>query len=156
MVEPGPMRHALAGFATGLAAVAAEIDGEIIGMPVNSLQSVSLEPPLVSLSFAHTSTTWPRLRLAPRWGISVLSEQMGAAAQDLRRPAGQRFSGLPVKVRDGAAFIEDALVRISVAPRSEVMAGDHTLVILDVLALDRDDAHDPLIFFGGRVRTLAQ
>lgn len=156
MVAPADMRHGLGGFATGLAAVAAQIDGEIIGMPVNSLQSVSLDPPLVSLSFAHTSTTWPGLRNAPRWGISVLSDDMIATAHDLRRPAGERFSGLPVDVVEGAAFLPGALTRISVAPRTEVEAGDHTLVILDVLELERDDSLTPLIFFGSRVRTLAR
>ncbi|CAO5158769.1 hypothetical protein FAIPA1_10325 [Frankia sp. AiPs1] len=66
MIMPQDMRHTLAGFATGLAVVAAEIDGEVVGMPVNSLGSVSLDPPLVSLSFAHTSTTWPRLGTVSR------------------------------------------------------------------------------------------
>jgi flavin reductase (DIM6/NTAB) family NADH-FMN oxidoreductase RutF len=155
MVAPGDIRHALGGFATGLAAVAAEIDGAIVGMPVNSLQSVSLDPPLVSLSFAHTSTTWPTLRRAPRWGISVLSEEMMSAAQDLRRPADERFSGLHVDVVNGEAFLQGALARISVAPRSEITAGDHTLVILDVLEVDRDDSSAPLVFFSSRVRTLA-
>jgi len=154
MVDPADMRHALGGFATGLAAVAVEIDGEIIGMPVNSLQSVSLVPPLVSLSFAHTSTTWPALRQAPRWGISVLSEDMMSAAHDLRRPAQQRFSGLKLDIVNGAAFLQGALARISVAPRSEIEAGDHTLVLLDVLALDRDDSRAPLIFFSSTLRTL--
>jgi flavin reductase (DIM6/NTAB) family NADH-FMN oxidoreductase RutF len=155
MITPSDMRHTLAGFATGLAAVAAEIDGEIIGMPVNSLGSVSLDPPLVSLSFAHTSTTWPALRRARHWGISVLGEGMVSAAQDLRRPAGERFSGLQVEVVDGAAFLQGALARLSVTPRSEIEAGDHTLVLLDVLSLDRDDARAPLVFYGSRVRTLA-
>lgn len=74
MINPNDMRHTLAGFATGLVAVAAEIDGDIVGMPVNSLVSVSLDPPLVALSFAHTSTTWPVLRQARCWGISILAE----------------------------------------------------------------------------------
>ncbi len=155
MVSPADMRHALGGFATGLAAVAAEIDGDIIGMPVNSLQSVSLDPPLVSLSFAHTSTTWPVLRRAPRWGISVLSEDMMSTAHDLRRAADERFSGLPVYVAKGAAFLRGALTRISAAPRSEMEAGDHTLVILDVLELERDESLTPLVFFNSRIRTLA-
>jgi flavin reductase (DIM6/NTAB) family NADH-FMN oxidoreductase RutF len=67
-ITPQEMRHTLAGFATGLSVVAAEIDGRIVGMPANSLVSVSLDPPLVSLLFAHSSTTWPVLRDAGRLG----------------------------------------------------------------------------------------
>lgn len=47
------MRHALAGFSTGLSVVAAEVDGQLVGMAANSLVSVSLDSPLVSLSFAR-------------------------------------------------------------------------------------------------------
>ncbi|WP_200859160.1 flavin reductase family protein [Arthrobacter nitrophenolicus] len=62
------MRHVLAGFPTGLVLVAAEVEGKVVGLSGNSFASVSLDPPLVSISFAHTSTSWPALRKAPRWG----------------------------------------------------------------------------------------
>lgn len=149
------MRHALAGFSTGLSVVAAEIDGQIVGMPANSLVSVSLDPPLVSLSFAHTSTTWPVLRQAKRWGISVLGVGQEQVLSDLRRPAASRFVGVEMEVMGQAAFVADALATIEVVPRNAVEAGDHTLILLEVLALDRDVTREPLVFFGSRVRTLA-
>nr|WP_298457618.1 flavin reductase family protein [uncultured Cellulomonas sp.] len=31
---------------------------------------MSLNPPLVSISFARSSTTWPLLRRAQQWGIT--------------------------------------------------------------------------------------
>lgn len=109
MITPENMRHTLAGFATGLAVVATETDGEIVGMPVNSLGSVSPDPPLVSLAFDRTSTTWPRLRQSPRWGISVLAEGMETVAHDLRRPASERFDNVNLEVEDGAAYLTGAL-----------------------------------------------
>ncbi len=48
-VTPATMRRTVAGFATGLSSVAAEVDGRIIGMPAYSLSLLSLNPPLVSL-----------------------------------------------------------------------------------------------------------
>lgn len=48
-VTPVMMRRTVAGFATGLSVVAAEVNGRIVRMPANSL---SLDPPLVSLAFA--------------------------------------------------------------------------------------------------------
>ncbi|MFI6123335.1 flavin reductase family protein [Streptomyces sp. NPDC051064] len=153
-VTPQAMRHTLAGFATGLSVVAAEVDGRLVGMPANSLVSVSLEPPLVSLSFADTSTTWPVLRRAERWGISVLGEQSAQVLQDLRRPATERFDGLDIDVEQGAAFVRGALARLTVTPHAEIEAGDHTLVLLEVQALDRDEDQRPLVFFASRTRRL--
>src|SRR5215212_2278322 len=100
-ISPQQMRHTLAGFATGLSVVAAEIDGRVVGMPANSLISVSLDPPLVSLSFAHSSTTWPVLRDAGRWGISVLGEAGAEVLRALRRPAPDRFDSVEMDTDEG-------------------------------------------------------
>jgi flavin reductase (DIM6/NTAB) family NADH-FMN oxidoreductase RutF len=154
-VTPAAMRRALAGFATGLSVVAAEIDGQIVGMPANSLTSVSLDPPLVSLAFAHTSTTWPILRRAPYWGISVLGETQALVLQHLRRPAAERFGGVEMHIDDGAAFIPGALATITVTPRTAVESGDHTLVLLKVKDLYRDVTQRPLVFFDSTTRTLS-
>jgi flavin reductase (DIM6/NTAB) family NADH-FMN oxidoreductase RutF len=154
-VTPAAMRRALAGFATGLSVVAAEIDGQIVGMPANSLTSVSLDPPLVSLAFAHTSTTWPILGRAPYWGISVLGETQALVLQHLRRPAAERFGGVEMHIDDGAAFIPGALATITVTPRTAVEAGDHTLVLLKVKDLYRDVTQRPLVFFDSTTRTLS-
>jgi flavin reductase (DIM6/NTAB) family NADH-FMN oxidoreductase RutF len=56
-VTPLLFRRVLAGVPTGIAVVAAEVDGTIAGISANSFTSTSLDPPLVSVSFAHTSTS---------------------------------------------------------------------------------------------------
>ena len=150
------MRHTLAGFVTGLAVVAAEIDGRMVGMPANSLGSVSLDPPLVSLAFAHTSTTWPVLQRAKRWGISVLGEEQLHVLQDLRRPTAERFSGVEMDVDDGAAFVRGALATITVTPHDTIQAGDHALVLLEVTALHRGHGRRPLAFFDSALHTLSR
>ncbi len=58
-------RDTLARFATGVAFVTAAPDGEPAGLIVNSLTSVSLEPPLVSFC---PSRERPRVRRANRLG----------------------------------------------------------------------------------------
>lgn len=76
---------------------------------------------------------------------------MESLSQDLRRPTGERFSGLKIETVDGAVLLQGVLVRIRVAPRLEVEAGEHTLKLLDVLDLERDDTRGPLVFYGSRV-----
>ena len=150
------MRGVLAGFATGVVVVAAEVEGAVVGLSANSFTSVSLDPPLVSISFAHTSTSWPVLREASRWGVSVLGEQQSHVLQELRLPAQERFSRLDMHVESGAAFVAGALARLTVELDTEVDAGDHALTLLRVLELDRDAEQHPLIFFGSGVHRLAR
>lgn len=149
-------RHVLAGFPAGIALVAAEVDGRIVGLSANSFTSVSLDPPLVSVSFAHASTSWPVLRRAPRWGVSILGEEQAQVLDELRRPADQRFANLGMTVASGAAFVTGALARLTVELDAEVAAGDHTLTLLRVLELDRDTRQHPLVFFGSGVHRLAR
>lgn len=150
------MRHVLAGYPTGLVLVAAEVEGRVVGLSANSFTSVSLDPPLVSISFAHTSTSWPLLRKAPRWGVSVLGEQQGHVLQELRLPAGERFDRLDMQVVSGAAFVVGALARFTVELDTEIEAGDHTLTLLRILELQRHTEQHPLIFFGSGAHRLAR
>ena len=149
------MRHVLAGIPTGIVVVAAATDGGVVGLSANSFTSVSLDPPLVSLSFAHTSTTWPLLRKEPRWGLSVLGEDQQHVLQELRQPAGRRFDRLDINVDAGAAFVSGALAQLTVEVDGEIEAGDHVLTLLRVVALDRDLRQHPLVFYGSGAHRLA-
>lgn len=155
-VSPTVMRRTLAGFATGLSVVAAEVDGRIIGMAANSLTSVSLDPPLVALAFDDASTTWPVLRDAPRWGISILGEGHATVFAALRRPAPERFDGIETASTDGAVHVRGALAALTVSPRTFIEAGDHTLTLLEVTEMRRDVRQRPLVFFDSQTHTLAR
>ncbi|SFT82083.1 NADH-FMN oxidoreductase RutF, flavin reductase (DIM6/NTAB) family [Geodermatophilus amargosae] len=154
-VTPLRMRRALAGSPTGTAVVAAEVDRRGVGLSADSFTSVSLDPPLVSVSFAHSSTSWPQLRRAARWGISVLGERHADTLHDLRRPSRERFGGIDVGVVAGAAFVQGALATLTVELVTEIPAGDHVLTLLRVLDLSRDDAQRPPVFFDSGARRLA-
>lgn len=154
---PEQMRHALAGFPTGIAVVAAQVDGHTVGISANSFTSVSLDPPLVSIAFAHTSTTWRKLRRAEQWGISVLGDDAQETFSALRRPAVERFDHLTMDVAEsGATFIAGSLATLTVELDIEVQAGDHLLTLLRVLDLRRDDTQLPLVFFDSNAHRLAR
>ncbi|MDW3458670.1 flavin reductase, partial [Escherichia coli] len=46
------LRDAFGAFPTGVVAVAAQVDGRLVGLAASSFTSVSLEPPLVSFAVA--------------------------------------------------------------------------------------------------------
>ena len=54
-LDPKRLREAFGVFPTGVVAVAAEVDGELVGLAASSFTSVSLEPALVSFSIANSS-----------------------------------------------------------------------------------------------------
>jgi flavin reductase (DIM6/NTAB) family NADH-FMN oxidoreductase RutF len=67
-LDPALLRRAFGIFPTGVVAVAAEVDGRLVGLAASSFTSVSLDPPLVSLSVANASRTGQTCAGPPAWG----------------------------------------------------------------------------------------
>jgi 3-hydroxy-9,10-secoandrosta-1,3,5(10)-triene-9,17-dione monooxygenase reductase component len=143
-------RDALGRFATGVAFVTAAPDGAPHGLIVNSLTSVSLDPPLVSFSPARSSLTWARMRTARRFGVNVLGRQHEAFAKRATPPDADRFAGLDWQPgRAGAPLLTDALATLDCETVAEHPAGDHWIVVARVDEVRIAPAGDPLIFFAG-------
>ncbi|NPC97985.1 flavin reductase family protein [Nocardioides sp. zg-DK7169] len=149
-LDPLRLREAFGIFPSGVVAVAAEVDGALVGLAASSFTSVSLEPPLVSFSIANTSKTWPDLRRAAHLGVTVLADHHGAVCRQLAGPVETRFADIVTTVtEDGAATLDEGLVRYDTSVYREVEAGDHTIVLLQVHAVEQlGEAGDgsPLVF----------
>ena len=148
-LEPAPatLRRALGTFPTGVTALASVVDGAPVGIAVNSFTSVSLDPPLVSVCVGNASETWPRLRRAPRIGVSVLSHRQQAVSRRLAARGTDRFAGLSWQpTEDGAVLLSHASAWFDCAVEREIPAGDHIIVLLSVLDLGIAPHNPPLVF----------
>jgi 3-hydroxy-9,10-secoandrosta-1,3,5(10)-triene-9,17-dione monooxygenase reductase component len=144
------LRDALGRFATGVAFVTAAPDGEPAGLIVNSLTSVSLEPPLVSFCPSRSSLTWSRMRRSRRFGVNVLGWQHERFARRATAAGADRFSGLDwALARGGVPLLTDALATIECEIVAEHPAGDHWIVVGRVDNLRIPPVNEPLIFFAG-------
>ncbi|MDT9595021.1 flavin reductase family protein [Nocardioides zeae] len=146
-LDPVRLRQAFGVFPTGVVAVAAEVDGELVGLAASSFTSVSLDPPLVSISVASTSRTWPALRRAEHLGVTILAEHQGAVCRQLAGPVARRFADVDLTVTDdGAVVLHDGLASFDTTIYDEVQAGDHTIVLLRLHAVEQaepDATTDP-------------
>jgi flavin reductase (DIM6/NTAB) family NADH-FMN oxidoreductase RutF len=126
-----------------------------LGIAASSFTSVSLDPPIVSVCVAHSSTTWPRLRRAPRLGISVLAAHQEEACRRLAGRGLDRFGALRWRASDaGAVFVEESSAWMECSVEHEVAVGDHDVILLRVHELDADPAVAPLVFHASRFRQL--
>ena len=146
-LDPQRLREAFGVFPSGVVAVAAEVDERLVGLAASSFTSVSLEPPLVSFSVANSSRTWPTLRRAPRLGVTILADHHGEVCRRLAGPVAHRFDDLAVTATaDGAVTLDDGLARFDCSIYREVEAGDHTIVLLELHAVEHADTALPLVF----------
>ncbi|WP_328912095.1 MULTISPECIES: flavin reductase family protein [unclassified Streptomyces] len=154
-LHPTELRRVFGAFPTGVTAIAALVDGVPVGLAANSFTSVSLDPPLVSVCVAHTSTTWPALSGLARLGVSVLGSHQERACTQLAARGGDRFADLDwTATDDGAVLIDGASAWFDTSVEQHIRAGDHDIVLLRVHALDADPAVVPLVFHSSRFRRL--
>jgi flavin reductase (DIM6/NTAB) family NADH-FMN oxidoreductase RutF len=155
--EPATLRRTFAGFPSGVAAISAHVDGinEVI-VASSFTVGVSLDPPLVLFAVQNASRAWPRLKGASMLGVSVLASDQDEACRQLASgPPEERFRGLEFHhASTGAVFLRYAPVWLECTVWREVPAGDHTLVILEIHGLFRDETVEPLVFHGSTFRRL--
>ncbi|GAA1969014.1 flavin reductase family protein [Nocardioides panacihumi] len=156
-LDPSRLRRAFGIFPSGVVAVAAEVDGRLLGLAASSFTSVSLEPPLVSFSVANTSKTWPDLRRTAHLGVTILADHHGEVCRQLAGPVDERFDGIAVSATDdGAVTLDEGLARFDCTIYDEVEAGDHLIVLLRLHAVEHPETGSPLIFHRSGFGRLAE
>ncbi|MCW2498200.1 flavin reductase family protein [Jatrophihabitans sp.] len=154
-LDPQRLRRVFGAFPSGVAAVAAVVDGVPVGLAASSFTSVSLDPPLVSFCIARSSATWPLLLAAPRLGVSILSAEQEQAGRQLAGQAESRFADLSWRAtQDGAVLLEGAGGWFETSIEQQVRAGDHDIVVLRVHDLDADHDIGPLVFHASQFHRL--
>jgi flavin reductase (DIM6/NTAB) family NADH-FMN oxidoreductase RutF len=150
------LRQAFGCFPSGVTAFCGLLDGVAEGMAASSFTTVSLDPPLVSVCVANTSTTWPKLATLERLGLSVLAGDHGSIARALAAKNGDRFSDVDWMATDsGAVFVHGATLWLECSPFKRIEAGDHEIVVLQIVSLAVYPDVAPMIFHRSNFHGLA-
>jgi flavin reductase (DIM6/NTAB) family NADH-FMN oxidoreductase RutF len=159
-VDVSVFRKAMGSFPTGVTVVTVACDdGDMHGMTVNSFSSVSLDPMLVLVCLNETSRGVGLIERAEAFVVNVLS----AGQQDVsrwfanrRRPAGSAmFDGVPFEPGvTGCPVLVGATASFDCRLRQSHRAGDHLIVLGEVVALVHRPQLEPLIFHAGTYRSL--
>jgi flavin reductase (DIM6/NTAB) family NADH-FMN oxidoreductase RutF len=152
------LRRAFGHYPSGVAAIAATVDGTDEVLVASSFTvGVSMEPPLVLFAVQHTSTTWPVLARATRLGISVLSSaQQHLCRQLAGRDKTTRWAGVnATRHASGAVTIDGAAIDLECTVAAVHPAGDHDIIVFRVETIAPDHSTEPLVFHGSQFRALA-
>jgi 3-hydroxy-9,10-secoandrosta-1,3,5(10)-triene-9,17-dione monooxygenase reductase component len=155
----GPdFRTTLGHFASGIVIIAARHEGRPVGLSIQSFASLSLNPPLVSLSVSLSSATWPVIAEEGKFCASILSAEQEAVCRRFAVSGADKFAGVPwtASPRTRSPRIDGALAWVDCAIQSVYQAGDHWLIVADVLDLGRGGRPGPpLLFYQGAFGTLS-
>ena len=150
VIDPRVMRDVLGHFASGVTVVTADGGDGPVGFTCQSFSSLSLDPPLVALAPARTSSTWPRLRDIGRFCVNVLAEDQSALSVAFARSGTDKFAGVPWTPSPyGSPVLDDVVAWIDGELWAEYDGGDHTIVVARVLDLGASADRRPLLFHRG-------
>jgi len=149
-LDPAEFRQLLGRFATGVAVVTVHLpDGRPAGMTANSLASVSLKPPLLSLCIDHAAELYAPLLAARGFVVNILEASQESLSRRFAAKHMDRFDGVGYHTSPGGQPVLDgALAWIECAPHATCEAGDHTILIGRLLHGGTTDG-TPLIYFRG-------
>jgi flavin reductase (DIM6/NTAB) family NADH-FMN oxidoreductase RutF len=144
-------REVMAHIPTSVCVVAAAHEDGPAGLSVGSFVSVSLDPPLVGVFVAATSTSWPRVAAAGTFCISVLADEHEHVSRRFAVSGGDKFAELEwERSPAGAPQLPGAVAWIDCDLEAEYPAGDHTFVLGRVRDLGAAGEVGPLVFHRGR------
>ncbi|MDB5597516.1 MAG: putative FMN-binding flavin reductase [Hyphomicrobiales bacterium] len=157
-VDTKEFRRALSRFATGVAVVTGVgAEGHPFGMTVSSLNSVSVEPPLLLFSIARTAVSLPRWTNTRAIGISVLEHSQRDLSDRFARAQSDKWAGCDYSPgENGAPLLSQAIAHFECAPYAQYEGGDHLIFLVHVRRFANLVEGRPLIFFRGGYHSLAQ
>ncbi|GGI08923.1 flavin reductase family protein [Egicoccus halophilus] len=158
-VDPGnEFRTVLGRFATGVSVMTTVVDAVPHGMTANAVSSVSLEPKLVLVCVERGAVMAERVRDAAAFALTFLAADQAALSAwfaDPGRPDTDQFAdvghttavtGAPV-LDGGVGWVDCRLAAVHVA-------GDHDIVVGEVVDLGVGPAGDPLLYYASDYRRL--
>src|ERR1051325_6146430 len=137
-LDPEKLRHAMRAWTTGVAVVTARHDGQQYGMTVNSFTSISLEPPLVSVTLKQLTHTHDLVVKSNEFAVTILASNQKELSD---RFAGKlshlhdRFQEVPTEtLMIQAPLIKGGMAYFNCRVVNAFPVGENTLFVAEVIA----------------------
>lgn len=129
------LRNAFGSYMTGVTVITAMTDdGKPVGFTANSFTSVSLEPPLLLVCPAKSLSSFDVFANCENFAVNILSEDQQNISNIFAGSKDDRFSQIDWhKDEQGNPIIDGALTHFSCRTERNLEAGDHHLLVGQVL-----------------------
>lgn len=149
-MHPELLRLAMRQWTTGVTVVTSRIGELVHGMTVNSFTSVSIEPPIITVTLADLARTYSLVRDSGVFAVTILAAGQEAISDRFAGrivPDDERFVGIPVftmatgcpLIAGGLAFLDCRVVYVHPLGESTVFFGE-------VLAAQIEPDGQPLVY----------
>jgi flavin reductase (DIM6/NTAB) family NADH-FMN oxidoreductase RutF len=153
-------KNAMSCWASGVSVVAAR-DGEGLayGLTVSSFNSVSLDPPLVSVCLANSNRLPAMAQAAGGFAVSILALGQQDISNHFASRGREPVAQLGVPTHDtpgGHPAVEGSCAWLDCTVAAVVEQGDHTVLIGQVQATESNAELAPLLYYRRAYRTVTE
>lgn len=143
-------RKLVGGFPAGVTIVTTrDASGTPWGFTASSFASLSLSPPLVLVCLEAAADCHPAFSVSEGMTINILGVGQGEVAMRFASKGADKFAGVATTpgAHTSLPLIDGALVHIECRMHARHVAGDHTILVGEVLGGVRGEG-EPLVYFG--------
>ena len=157
-ISPDSLRAVMRRVPAPVTVLTASADGVPRGMTVGSFTSISLEPVLVSFNVGKKSSMHATITAADSLAVHLLTEHQAHYSEHFARPdisSEEQFENVPhTLLDDGTPILTETLVYVRCRKIAEYDAGDHRLIVAEVLEIVHQRDGEPLLYYNTHYRTV--
>jgi len=145
-------------FASGVTIMTTTAAGRMHGMTVSAFASQSLDPLLILVSVERSTEMHKLVMVSRAFAINILGDHAEGTARffaDNARLEGPEFVEGAYRIGvSGAPLLDDAVAFLEATVESTLEAGDHSVIVGRVTALDVRSEAPPLLYYRSGYRRL--
>ncbi|MFN3266636.1 MAG: flavin reductase family protein [Deinococcales bacterium] len=121
------------------------------GYTATAFLTISIDPPIILVSPSNGGSAEALLNETDYFAVSILAADQQPIADAFAKPASERTANWQrfgwSADQNGSPLLEKALGAFSAKIRERIPAGDHTIILGDVIEIHHGDAGEPLLYF---------
>lgn len=139
-------RVAMGNVAAPVSVVTTYVDERPYGTTVSAFASLSMDPPMLLVSLQDSSHLLSLLRVGTAFGVNVLGSSQAEVAARFASRRDDKFHGVEWSLVHGAPALPGTHAWVALRVAQLVPAGDHVLVLGDVLSAHGGQSAEPLTY----------
>lgn len=159
-IDKAVFRRVVGSFPSGVTVITTGGEGKFHGMTASAFTSVSLDPTLVLICVDKSAETFRIIQSAGRFIVNILAadqEHLSRSFSSKDSPASHGLNGIDYRLGElGLPVLDSALAFLECRVTEAYEGGDHEIFIGEVENAGTGDAEDPLIYYRGKYRDLAE
>ncbi len=121
------------------------------GYTATAFLTISIDPPIILVSPTNGGSAYSMLAESDYFAVSILASHQQPIADAFAKPAAERVANWQNFAwhsdNTGSPILEGSLGAFSAKIKQLIPAGDHTIVLGDVLEIHHGETGEPLLYF---------